>query len=273
MLATLKNSKNCHKSQLKYFMEILFLGTGTSTGVPSLCCDCEVCLSKDPRNKRLRSSILVRHKDHTILVDTSPDLRQQCLFHGIKKIDTVLYTHHHADHVHGIDEQRSFNFFNKTALPIYGNAQTLHHLNINFSYIFGKAEQVGGGIPQLIPTQLEDKTYDFGDIPVTPLDIQHGKLIINGFRFKDCAYITDCSGIPDTTRDKLKGLKILILNALGFKPHSTHFNLKQALEAAKDINAKRTILTHINHHIDHKKVTLDLPKGVELALDGMRVNI
>ena len=254
-------------------MEILFLGTGTSTGVPSLCCDCEVCLSKDPRNKRLRSSILVRQNDHIILVDTSTDLRQQCLLYGIKKIDAVLYTHHHADHVHGIDELRSFNFFNKTALPVYGNEQTLRHLGINFSYIFGEAEQIGGGIPQLIPTQLEDKTYSFGDIPVTPLDIQHGKLIINGFRFKDCAYITDCSGIPDETRAKLKGLKVLVLNALGFKPHSTHFNLSQALEAAKDINAERTILTHINHNFDYEKVSRDLPEGVKLALDGMRVTL
>ena len=214
-------------------MEILFLGTGTSTGVPSLCCDCEVCLSKDPRNKRLRSSILVRQNGHTILVDTSTDFRQQCLLYGIRKIDTILYTHHHADHVHGIDELRSFNFFNKTMLPVYGNAQTLYHLNKNFSYIFGKTEQVGGGIPQLILKELEDKTYLFGDIPVTPLDIQHGKLIINGFRFKDCAYITDCSGIPNTTREKLKGLKVLILNALGFKSHPTHFNLDQALKAAE----------------------------------------
>lgn len=254
-------------------MEILFLGTGTSTGVPSLCCDCEVCLSNDPRNKRLRSSILVRQNDHSILVDTSTDFRQQCLLYGIKKIDTVLYTHHHADHVHGIDELRSFNFFNKTTLPVYGNAQTLQNLHINFSYIFGEAEQVGGGTPKLIPQQLEDKTYHFGEIPVTPLDIQHGKLIINGFRFKDCAYITDCSGIPDRTREKLKGLKVLILNALGFKPHPTHFCLSQALEAAKDINAERTILTHINHYYDFEKVTKDLPKGVELALDGMRLNL
>ena len=252
-------------------MEILFLGTGTSTGVPSICCECEVCQSQDSRNKRLRSSILVQNKDHTILVDTSTDLRQQCLLYGIKKIDTVLYTHHHADHVHGIDELRSFNFFNKTALPIYGNAQTLRHLNINFSYIFGKAEQVGGGIPQLIPTQLKNKTYNFGGIRVIPLDIQHGKLIINGFRLNDCAYITDCSGIPNTTWEKLKGLKVLVLNALGFKPHSTHFNLSQALEAAKSINAQRTILTHINHHFDHEKVTRNLPEGVELAIDGMRI--
>ncbi len=252
-------------------MEILFLGTGTSTGVPSLCCNCDVCLSEDPRNKRLRSSIMVRQNRHTILVDTSTDLRQQCLLYGIREIDTVLYTHHHADHVHGIDELRSFNLFNETVLPVYGNAQTLRHLNINFSYIFGEAEQIGGGLPKLTPIILEDKTYHFGDIPVTPLDIQHGKLIINGFRFKDCAYITDCSGIPDHTREKLKGLKILILNALGFKPHSTHFNLSQALKAAKDLKPERTILTHINHKFDFEKVSRELPNGVELALDGMRI--
>ncbi|MBT5469641.1 MAG: MBL fold metallo-hydrolase [Nitrospina sp.] len=219
----------------------------------------------------MRSSIMVRQKGHTILVDTSTDLRQQCLLYDIRSIDTVLYTHHHADHVHGIDELRSFNFFNKTAIPCYGNQNTLDNLNKNFSYIFGVAEQIGGGIPQLIPHTLEDKTYQFGDINVTPLDIQHGNLIINGFRFHDCAYITDCSGIPDHTMEKLKGLKLLILNALGFKDHATHFNLSQALEAAKAIKAERTILTHINHQFDFEKVSQDLPAGVELAIDGMRI--
>ncbi|MEK9627739.1 MAG: MBL fold metallo-hydrolase [Nitrospinota bacterium] len=252
-------------------MEILFLGTGTSTGVPSLCCTCEVCLSEDERNKRLRSSILVRRNGHTILVDTSTDLRQQCLRYNIQNIDTVLYTHHHADHVHGIDELRSFNFFNKITIPCYGNQQTLDNLKKNFSYIFGVAEQIGGGIPQLVPHTFENKTYKFGDIEVTPLDIQHGKLMINGFRFFDCAYITDCSGIPGHTMEKLKGLKVLILNALGFKDHATHFNLSQALEAAKEIKAERTILTHINHQYDFETVSKDLPESVELAVDGMKL--
>ncbi len=252
-------------------MEILFLGTGTSTGVPSLCCPCEVCQSDDPRNKRLRSSILVRENGQTILVDTSTDLRQQCLRYGIQNNDTVLYTHHHADHVHGIDELRSFNFFHDKAIPCYGNQQTLDNLKLNFGYIFGKAEQIGGGIPKIVPHILEEKTYQFGDIPVTPLDIQHGNLMINGFRFHDCAYITDCSGIPENTREKLKGLKLLILNALGFKPHPTHFCLSQALEAVEAIQPARTILTHINHHFDHETVSNDLPEGVELALDGMTV--
>jgi phosphoribosyl 1,2-cyclic phosphate phosphodiesterase len=254
-------------------MELLFLGTGTSTGVPSLCCECEICLSQDPRNKRLRSSILVKHEDHNLLVDTSTDLRQQCLKYGIRHINTVLYTHHHADHVHGIDELRSFNFFNKTALPVYGNAQTLHHLIKNFSYIFGKTEQIGGGIPQLIPHVLENRDYQFGGITVTPLEIEHGKLIISGFRFKDCAYITDCSRIPDHTQEKLKGLKILILNALGFKQHPTHFCLSQALGAVDMLKPERTILTHINHLYSFEKVSQDLPEGVELATDGMKIKI
>jgi phosphoribosyl 1,2-cyclic phosphate phosphodiesterase len=225
------------------------------------------------RNKRLRSSILVRQNGHTILVDTSTDLRQQCLRYDIRNIDTVLYTHHHADHVHGIDELRSFNFFNKTVLPCYGNQHTLSQLKKNFSYIFGEAEQIGGGIPKLAPHVFEDKTYQFGDIPVTPLDIQHGKLMINGFRFNDCAYITDCSGIPPYTLEKLKGLKLLILNALGFKDHPTHFCLSQALEAVELIQPERTILTHINHQFDFEKVSEDLPKGVELAIDGMTVEL
>ena len=254
-------------------MEILFLGTGTSTGVPSLCCQCEVCRSKDVRNKRLRSSILVRENEHTILVDTSTDLRQQCLRYDIRKVDTVLYTHHHADHVHGIDELRSFNFFNKTVIPCYGNQHTLDNLKKNFSYIFGVAEQIGGGIPQLTPHILEDKTYNFGGISVTPLEIQHGKLLINGFRFRDCAYITDCSGIPEHTMKKIQGLKLLVLNALGFKSHATHFNLSQALEMAKTIQAERTLLTHINHQFDFENISKNLPENVELATDGMRVEL
>ena len=254
-------------------MEILFLGTGTSTGVPSLCCQCEVCRSKDVRNKRLRSSILVRENEHTILVDTSTDLRQQCLRYDVRKVDTVLYTHHHADHVHGIDELRSFNFFNKTVIPCYGNQHTIYNLKKNFSYIFGVAEQIGGGIPQLTPHILEDKTYNFGGISVTPLEIQHGKLLINGFRFRDCAYITDCSGIPEHTMQKIQGLKLLVLNALGFKSHATHFNLRQALEMAKTIQAERTLLTHINHQFDFENISKNLPKNVELATDGMRIEL
>ncbi len=255
-------------------MNLLFLGTGTSTGVPSLCCDCEVCTSKDRRNKRLRSSLLVRNDGTNILIDTSTDLRQQCLIHGIKNINAVLYTHHHADHVHGIDELRSFNHFNKITIPIYGNKMTLAALKNNFGYIFNGTVQIGGGIPQLEPrTLVAGSTFELGGVTITPLEIIHGKLEISGYKLNNVAYITDCSYLPENTLDLLKNLDLLILNSLGFKPHPTHFCLSEALEAIKIIQPKRTILTHINHYYGFEKVSRDLPENVELAYDGMSLDL
>ncbi len=254
-------------------MNILFLGTGTSTGVPSLCCDCEVCTSDDRRNKRLRSSLLVQNDGHNILIDTSTDLRQQCLLYGIQKIHTVLYTHHHADHVHGIDELRSFSHFNKTVIPCYGNEMTLAALKKNFSYIFNGTTQIGGGIPQLEPrTLVAGSKFELGGVAITPLEIIHGKMAITGYKLNNVAYITDCSFLPEKTLDLLKDLDLLILNALGFKPHPTHFCLSEALEAIKTIQPKRAILTHINHFYDFEKVSRDLPENVELAYDGLSLD-
>lgn len=254
-------------------MNILFLGTGTSTGVPSLCCDCEVCLSDDSRNKRLRASILVRNNGYHFLIDTSTDLRQQCLAHGIGHIQSVLYTHHHADHVHGIDELRSFNYFNDTMIPCYGNEQTLNHLRKNFAYIFGEATQIGGGIPRLTLNELSGEPFELGEVRVTPLEIIHGKLIITGYKLNNAAYVTDCSRLPEPTVEKLYGLDLLILNSLGFKPHPTHFCLSQALEAIEALQPKRAVLTHINHNYDHETVSRQLPDNVELAYDGLSLDL
>lgn len=252
-------------------MKILFLGTGTSTGVPSLCCDCDVCLSRDPKNKRLRASVLISENGHNILIDTSTDLRQQCLTNGVQHVNSVLYTHHHADHVHGIDELRSFNYFNKTVIPCYGNAPTVEELKKNFSYIFKGTKQIGGGIPQLELHTLEEKSFKLGEIPIQPLDITHGRLNILGYKIHNTAYVTDCSDIPEHTQEKLIGLDLLILNALGYDPHPTHFNLHQALAAIETLKPKRAILTHINHKFDHSLVSQDLPENVKLAYDGLTV--
>ena len=254
-------------------MRILFLGTGTSTGVPTLCCDCDVCKSDDPRNNRLRSSIMVENEGYQLLIDTSTDLRQQCLRHQITHIDSVLYSHHHADHVHGIDELRCFNFFNKTVTPCYGSAMTLSAIKKNFSYIFNGGKPQGGGIPQIEMVAVKSEPFTLGGMRITPIDILHGDLTILGYRLNDSAYITDCSGIPEASREKLLDLDLLILNALGFKPHPTHFCLDQALEAIDDLKPKRAILTHINHNFDHEKVDAELPENVELAYDGMTVEL
>lgn len=254
-------------------MKILFLGTGTSTGIPSLCCDCDVCKSSDPRNKRLRASVLIQNNGHNILIDTSTDLRQQCLLFNVKEINSVLYTHHHADHVHGIDELRSFNFFNQTKIPCYGREETLAEIKRNFSYIFQGSAQKGGGLPQLTLHQVGDEPFTLGGISINPLDIIHGKLRISGYKLNNAAYITDANGIPDETREKLKGLDLLILNSLGFKPHPTHFCLEEALAEVEKIKPGRTILTHINHAYDFEKVSRELPENVELAYDGMTVEL
>lgn len=254
-------------------MNLLFLGTGTSTGIPSLCCDCEVCLSDDIRNKRLRSSLLVRNNGANILIDTSTDLRQQCLTHKIGKIDSVLYTHHHADHVHGIDELRSFNYFNEMVIPCYGSEATLSHIRKNFGYIFNGTVQVGGGIPKLELRKLPEDRFSLADVAVTPLEIIHGKLVITGYKLNNAAYITDCSEIPEKTLQRLQGLDLLILNALGFQHHPTHFCLDEALAAVRTLKPKRTILTHINHKFDFEEVSRGLPRNVELAYDGMSVDL
>jgi phosphoribosyl 1,2-cyclic phosphate phosphodiesterase len=255
-------------------MKILFLGTGTSTGVPSLCCDCEVCLSEDPKNKRLRASILVSENDRNILIDTSTDLRQQCLAYGIQHVDHVLFTHHHADHVHGIDELRSFNYFNKTVIPCYGNEPTVKELTQKFSYIFANgAVQTGGGLPQLTLETIGEKTFTLGGVVVDPLEITHGKLTIAGYKVNNSAYITDCSDIPLNTQKKLFGLDLMIINALGFAPHPTHFNLDQALNAIETLKPKRALLTHINHKFDHHAISKELPANVELAHDGLTVEL
>jgi phosphoribosyl 1,2-cyclic phosphate phosphodiesterase len=255
-------------------MKIIFLGTGTSTGVPTLCCPCDVCRSEDPRNRRLRASILVRNGDHHLLVDTSTDLRQQCLRHNITRLDSVLYTHPHADHVHGIDELRCFNFFNKTRIPCYGNEATLKTLQKNFSYIFNGIKPEGGGIPQLaLHTVYNPETFELGGMHITPVEVLHGSMTILGYRFNNIAYVTDCSGIPEAARKTLKGLDVLILNALGFKPHPTHFCLSQSLQAIEELKPKRAILTHINHTFDHETVSKDLPENVVLAYDGMELDL
>ena len=252
-------------------MNILFLGSGTSTGIPSLCCDCDVCRSVNPKNKRLRSSILVRNEGNHLLIDTSTDLRQQCLVNDINRIDQVLYTHHHADHVHGIDELRSFNHFNNTVIPCYGNKKTIYEIKEKFNYIFNGTTQTGGGLPRLALNTINGETFTLGGIYITPLDIIHGSLMIQVYKLNNCAYITDCSGIPNETKRQLKNLDILILNALGFDPHPTHFSLNQSLDVVAELKPKRAIFTHINHKFDHTKVMAKLPKGVELAYDGMTI--
>ena len=250
-------------------MKLIFLGTGTSTGVPSIACDCETCLSDDPRDKRLRVSILIEHHDKKVLVDTSSDFRQQALRVGLGHLDAVLITHCHVDHVFGLDDIRPLNF-RFGAMPIFANEIAWIDLKRIFQYIF-KPTHFGGGLPQLVPhTVTPQAPFMIGEqLTVTPLEVIHGKLPVIAYRFNDFAYATDLSFISEETIAALQGLDVLVLDCVRIKPHSTHLGLSEALDYAKQIGAKRTFLTHLNHDIMHERDSHLLPETVEFAYDGL----
>ena len=252
-------------------MKLTFLGTGTSTGVPSIGCDCETCLSEDPRDKRLRVSILIEHAGKTLLVDTSSDFRQQALRAGIGYLDAVLITHCHVDHVFGLDDIRPLNF-KYGAMPIYANDIAWVDLRRIFQYIFNPTH-FGGGLPQLIPhTVYHNAPFCVGsDLTVTPLEVIHGRLPVVAYRFNDFAYATDLKTIPPETMDGLRDLDVLVLDCVRIKPHSTHLCLEEALEVIEDLKPNRAFLTHLNHDILYQRDSVLLPDNVKFAFDGLVV--
>ncbi|MGD9564000.1 MAG: MBL fold metallo-hydrolase [Pyrinomonadaceae bacterium] len=251
-------------------MKVTFLGTGTSTGVPSIACDCETCLSEDPRDKRLRASILIEHKGIKILVDTSADFRQQALRANIRRLDAILITHCHVDHVFGLDDIRPLNF-RYGAMPIFANEIAWIDIRRIFKYIF-EPTHVGGGLPQLIPhTLMHNAPFSIGDIEITPLEVIHGRLPVVAFRFNDFAYATDLKTIPPDSMDGLRDLDLLVLDCVRIKPHSTHLHLEEALNILADLKPKRAYLTHLNHDILYERDKGLLPANVQFAWDGLRV--
>ena len=254
-------------------VELTILGCGTSSGVPLIHCKCAVCRSKNPKNNRLRASAWVRARGKSFLIDTSTDLRQQSLRHKIPRVDAVLYTHPHADHIHGIDELRSFNFVQRESIPAYGNQWTRDELQTKFSYIFKPGPVEGGGIPQLElrPVDTALQTIDILGVPVTPISVRHGSQECVAYRIDSVAYVTDCSYIAPESLDRLRGLSVLVLDCLRLAPHGTHFHLDQALEVVAQLRPKKTFLTHLSHDFDYDKWNRKLPKGVQLAYDGLTV--
>lgn len=250
-------------------MRLTFLGTGTSTGVPSIGCDCEVCLSDNPRDKRLRTSILVEHAGKSLLVDTSSDFRQQALRVGLKRLDAVLITHCHVDHVFGLDDIRPLNF-RHGAMPVFANEIAWKDLRRIFQYIFNPTH-VGGGLPQLIPHVVHHSAaFSLGeDLHVTPLEVIHGNLPVIAYRFNDFAYATDLSEMPEETIEGLRGLDVLVLDGLRFREHPTHLNVERSLEYIAELKPRRAYLTHINHEVLYERDSKLLPKGVEFAYDGL----
>lgn len=253
-------------------MKLTFLGTGTSTGVPSIGCDCETCLSDDPRDNRLRVSILIEHRDKTILVDTSIDFRQQALRANIRHVDAVLITHCHVDHVFGLDDIRPLNF-RHGAMGVYANDIAWNDLRRIFKYVF-EPTHFGGGLPQLIPhTVTPNSPFCIGEyLEVMPLEVIHGKLPVIAYRFNDFAYATDLKTIPPDSMDGLLDLDVLVLDCVRIKPHATHLCLDEALAVIEDLKPKRAFLTHLNHDILHERDSRLLPDNVQFAFDQLIVN-
>ena len=243
-------------------------------GVPMIGCTCDVCLSTDPRDNRSRPSILVRLADGaTILVDTSSDLRAQALRFGLTRIDAVLYTHSHADHILGLDELRRFNTLQKGPIPLYGDQRTLTYLQRIFSYAFQTKREPGHEyVPQLVPFVLEGPLCVAG-AEVRPVPVTHGARTILGFRFGAFAYLTDCCAIPEASWPLLEGLDVVVLDALRERPHTSHFCLDEAVAAAQRIGARRTFFTHMAHDLGHAATCARLPEGMALAHDGLTLAI
>ena len=251
-------------------MKITILGSGTSTGVPMVGCTCRVCTSREPRDKRTRASILIETDGKFILVDTSTDLRKQAIREKIPHIDAVLFTHSHADHIHGIDDLRGYHFIHKRIIPCYGTKETLDMIAGNFSYIF-KGMESEGYAPLLEPHIVSHPFHLFGKT-ITPIPLIHGSTHATGYRIDTTAYLTDCSAIPESSRALLEGLDFLIIDALRYTPHFTHFNIESALKVVGEIKPQRAIFTHLTHEVSCHDGE-HLPAGVELAYDGMSLEL
>jgi phosphoribosyl 1,2-cyclic phosphate phosphodiesterase len=257
-------------------MRLTFLGTGTSFGVPQIGCDCAVCRSTDPRDKRTRSGAVLEVGGSTILIDTPPELRLQLIAAGFSRIDAVVYTHEHADHINGIDDLRIFSVRRRQPLPIYGPSETLERLRASFNYIFDDAVRPyeGTSKPSLTLNETQpDRMMTIAGAEVLPLAFQHGHLRVFGYRFGDLAYITDVKAIPEVERERLRGLDVLVLNALWWRPHPTHLSISEAIETARALGARRTYLTHLTHETGHSELEAQLPAGILPAYDGLTVEV
>ena len=246
-------------------MKVTFLGTGTSRGVPIIGCPCRVCRSSDPRNHRLRTSVLLESQA-SIVIDTSVDFRSHMLRHGVKRLDAILFTHSHADHIRGLDDVYPFNIWSGARIPAYGSEQTLKEIKLTFRHLFEEKVYPGVSEIDLVPI---DGTLRIGDLDLEPIEVFHGQLPVLGFRVGSFAYVTDVSRIPKESFDKLRGVDSLVLDGLRYAEHPTHFTLSQAADAAARIGARETYLVHMTHDVDHEEGNAYLPDSVQLAYDGL----
>jgi len=257
-------------------MKLTLLGTGTSFGVPVIGCDCAVCRSEDRRDKRTRCAALIEMAGKTLLIDTPPELRLQLLAAGTQSVDAVLYTHTHADHIAGIDDLRAFSDRRDRPLPLYGSGETLATLRTSHRYIFdaGMKPLPGTTKPELELHELvAGREVEVAGVPVLPLGFPHGRLTVLGFRIGGMAYVTDVKEVPAAVREQLRGLDLLVLNALRYRPHPTHLSIDDALAVVQDLKPGRAVFTHLTHETGHAELAAKLPAGVEPGYDGLTVEI
>ena len=253
-------------------MKITFLGTGTSQGVPVIACKCKVCCSENSKDKRLRSSVLVETNNNVFVIDTGPDFRQQMLRENISKIDAVLITHSHKDHIGGLDDVRAFNYFQNAPVNVYAQKEVHKALYSDYSYAF--AEDKYPGVPDINLHIIENSPFEINNDLINPIEVIHYKMVVFGFRIKDFTYITDANFISDTEIEKIKGSKVIALNALRKKQHISHFTMEKAVEILELLQPERAFLTHISHQLGlHGEVEKELPEFIKLAYDGLKIEI
>ncbi len=253
-------------------MKVTLLGTGTSHGVPVLGCNCKTCLSDDPKDFRTRSSVFIKQENSHILIDTATEFRIQSLRNRVNRIDAVLITHCHADHVAGFDDLRRYNELQGREIPVYGHFSALDGIKNMFPYIFDDQAQIGGGKPLVKLSAIHSKLTAAG-VEIIPIPVFHGMIPVLGYRIGDFAYITDVNKIPEPSLELLQGLKVLILGVLRYKPHPTHFHLEAGLEMIRLLRPERSYITHICHDFKHHEMNQSLPDGVELAYDGQQIDL
>jgi phosphoribosyl 1,2-cyclic phosphate phosphodiesterase len=252
-------------------VKITFLGTGTSQGVPVIACDCATCLSNDPHDKRLRTSLLLEVMGATLLFDAGPDFRQQMLREKVKKLDAIILTHEHKDHIAGMDDVRAFNYKSQDAIDIYCEEEVKEAVRREYKYVF--SEKKYPGIPQMRINLIDNSVFSIKGIEIIPLRVRHMDLEIFGFRIADFAYITDASYVPEATKEKLIGVKYLVINALRKQKHISHFSLREAIDFVREISPRKAFITHISHQMGlHEQAGKELPPGIMLAYDGLKLS-
>ena len=253
-------------------LKITVLGSGTSSGVPTIGCSCEVCRSTDPRDTRLRPSILIHHRGHNIVIDTTPDFRAQVLRAGIRRLDAIVYTHGHADHILGLDDVRPFNYHQGGSIPIYASRPAFAVIERVFAYVFDNRDR-RTHVPQLQVNLIDDTPFDVLGLRFEPIPLTHGKDTIFGFRFGSVAYLTDHSEIPESSLERLQGLDVLFLDALRHRSHPTHSTVEASIQTSRRVEPKRTYFTHMCHDLGHAATEASLPPGIFLAYDGLEITL